>query len=127
MADREELAIQGILLSAYGLVFSAALAISIGANNRVGNRLGELKPDSAREAAWCTIRLAIGSALVLGGGLGLGARVWPQFIVVSKSVMKKILRLAPWYAVIQVRHVDDHVDGMQGVRKEMKQEPKFRD
>lgn len=127
MAGEEELATQGILLSAYGLVFSAALAISIGANNRVGNRLGELKPDSAREAAWCAIRLAIGTALVLGGGLGLGARLWPQFFSVSKSVNEKIFRLAPWYTVIQVRHVDDRVDGRQVVRKETKQDRKFRE
>ncbi|CAM9739756.1 unnamed protein product [Ascophyllum nodosum] len=101
MAGKEDLATQGILLSTYGLVFSAALAISIGANISVGNRLGEHNPDSARESAWGAISIAFWTALLVAGGLGLGARLWPRLFGVSESGISKIVELAPLYAVVQ--------------------------
>lgn len=91
-----------MLLSAYGIVFTAALSISIGANIRVGNLLGAGDPIAARKAAVAALRLALSSAMLVGLGLGLGRRLWPRVYGVSDSMMELVSHLAPVYAAVQV-------------------------
>lgn len=92
-----------MLLSAYGIVFTAALSISIAANVRVGNLLGSGDAIGARKAAASALRLALCSASLVGLGLGLGRGLWPRFYGVSEDVMDMIVALAPVYATVQVR------------------------
>lgn len=103
LLGEKELATQVALLSAYSMVFTAALSISIGSNVRVGNLLGAGDHVRARRAAGSTVRLALSSALFLALALGLGRNIWPRLYGISADGMKRIVELAPVYATVQVR------------------------
>eukprot|EP00903_Cladosiphon_okamuranus_P005780 g5728.t1 len=98
----KQLAIQVMILSAYGIVFQFSLSISIGATIRVGNHLGANNPDGARKAVWCGVRLAVAAAVMAGLGLGFGKGLWPKLYDVSEEVMDEIVDLTPIYVVAQM-------------------------
>lgn len=104
LVSKEDLAAQGVLLSAYSIVFTAALSISIAATVRVGNLLGAGDAPGARRAAHSAFHLALGIALFFALGLYLGREIWPIPYRTIDAVTNKIICLAPIYAVVQVGH-----------------------
>lgn len=90
------------LLSAYGIVFNAALSISISAHTRVGNLLGEGDAGGAQAAARAAQKLALASAVIVSAALWLGAGYWPRVYGVTPEVMGNIGRVAPLYALVVV-------------------------
>lgn len=102
LLGEKQLATQIMILSAYGIVFQFSLSIGIGAGVRVGNHLGAGKPEGARKAAWCGVKMAFVAATTAALGLGFGRGQWPRLYDVSEEVLEKIIDLTPIYVGAQV-------------------------
>lgn len=103
LVGERELATQIMILSAYAIFgFQFALSISIGANIRVGNLLGEGNADGAQQASRCGLTLAVVAAALVALGLFLGRALWPRLYGVDGDVLDMIVDLTPVFVGAQV-------------------------
>jgi putative MATE family efflux protein len=84
----EPYAAYGIGVTLLSFSFVVGFGFSIAAATHVGQQLGAGDPEGAAHSGWRAVRLSVGSMVVLGGAIIVGARPLAEFMIDDPEVVR---------------------------------------
>lgn len=103
------LAAHSVSINLASFAFMVPLGISIGASVRVGNLLGEGRPEAAQTSAHTALKLCVGTSLASAAVFILGRSALPRLYTDDPAVLAMAASILPVAAAFQV------MDGLQAV------------
>jgi MATE family multidrug resistance protein len=97
-----QLAAHSVIMSTSALFYMIPLGLSVAGSNRIGNQLGNSKPNASRLTAYCSITLALFFGVCNSSALTIFRNFWSYFFTDDHSVAALVHNLLPIVALYQV-------------------------